>query len=277
MNNTMVNEALAERTAFIIPKVSDSKFSSAELADDMDGLQLSFQRAKIPGGGVLQFELPGEDPENPDYVQTLEGVILFNHSANSYWPAGSEYDDNTPPQCQSVDGKVGYGDPGGICEACDYNKFGSDPNGGGKACKNMRVLYLLRSGEMMPIQLSLPPTSIRPFTTFVNSAFLLRGRRVCSGLVQIGLRKGASNGFTYSVATFKKLRDFEGEELAQVCAYADSFRDQIKQTLSERASQNEAQAGDGVERVSASRVMPDNGDHFAIGGVIDGERDLLPA
>ena len=277
MNNTMVNEALAERTAFIIPKVSDNKFSSAELADDMDGLQLSFQRAKIPGGGVLQFELPGEDPENPDYVQTLEGVILFNHSANSYWPAGSEYDDNTPPQCQSVDGKVGYGDPGGICEACDYNKFGSDPNGGGKACKNMRVLYLLRSGEMMPIQLSLPPTSIRPFTTFVNSAFLLRGRRVCSGLVQIGLRKGASNGFTYSVATFKKLRDFEGEELAQVCAYADSFRDQIKQTLSERASQNEAQAGDGVERVSASRVMPDNGDHFAIGGVIDGERDLLPA
>ena len=277
MNNTMVNEALAERTAFIIPKVSDSKFSSAELADDMDGLQLSFQRAKIPGGGVLQFELPGEDPENPDYVQTLEGVILFNHSANSYWPAGSEYDDNTPPQCQSVDGKVGYGDPGGICEACDYNKFGSDPNGGGKACKNMRVLYLLRSGEMMPIQLSLPPTSIRPFTTFVNSAFLLRGRRVCSGLVQIGLRKGSSNGFTYSVATLKKLRDFEGEELAQVCAYADSFRDQIKQTLSERASQNEAQAGDGVERVSASRVMPDNGDHFAIGGVIDGERDLLPA
>ena len=277
MNNTMVNEALAERTAFIIPKVSDSKFSSAELADDMDGLQLSFQRAKIPGGGVLQFELPGEDPENPDYVQTLEGVILFNHSANSYWPAGSEYDDNTPPQCQSVDGKVGYGDPGGICEACDYNKFGSDPNGGGKACKNMRVLYLLRSGEMMPIQLSLPPTSIRPFTTFVNSAFLLRGRRVCSGLVQIGLRKGASNGFTYSVATFKKLRDFEGEELAQVCAYADSFRDQIKQALSERASQNEAQAGDGVERVSASRVMPDNGDHFAIGGVIAGERDLLPA
>ena len=277
MNDTMVNEALAERTAFIIPKVSDSKFSSAELADDMDGLQLSFQRAKIPGGGVLQFELPGEDPENPDYVQTLEGVILFNHSANSYWPAGSEYGGNTPPQCQSVDGKVGYGDPGGICEACDYNKFGSDPNGGGKACKNMRVLYLLRSGEMMPIQLSLPPTSIRPYTTFVNSAFLLRGRRVCSGLVQIGLRKGASNGFTYSVATFKKLRDFEGEELAQVCAYADSFRDQIKQTLSERASQNEAQAGDGVERVSASRVMPDNGDHFAIGGVIDGERDLLPA
>lgn len=277
MNNSMINDSLVERTPFIIPELSDSKFTSAELADDMDGLQLSFQRAKIPGGGVLQFEMPGDDPENPEYEPTLEGVVLFNHAANSYWPAGSEYDDNTPPQCQSVDGKMGYGDPGGICEACVNNRFGSDPKGNGKACKNMRMLYLLRNGEMMPIQLSLPPTSIRPYTNFVNSAFLLRGRRVCSGLVQIGLRKVTSNGFTYSVATFKKLRDFEGEELARICAYADSFRDQIKERLAERANQNEALAGDGVEMGAVSKVLPDNGDHFDIGGVIDGERERLPA
>lgn len=277
MNNFMNNESLVERNAFIIPEIADSKFSSAELADDMDGLQLSFQRAKIPGGGVLQFEMPGDDPENPDYEATLEGVILFNHSANSYWPAGSEYDDNTPPQCQSVDGKMGYGDPSGICETCVNNRFGSDPKGNGKACKNMRMLYLLRSGEMLPIQVSLPPTSIRPYTNFVNSAFLLRGRRVCSGLVQIGLRKVSSNGFTYSVATFKKLRDFEGEELVRVCAYADSFRDQIKERLADQASQHEAQAGDGVVMNAAPKALPDNGDHFEIGGVIDGERDRLPA
>ena len=277
MNNSMNNESLVERNAFIIPEIADSKFSSAELADDMDGLQLSFQRAKIPGGGVLQFEMPGDDPENPDYEATLEGVILFNHSANSYWPAGSEYDDNTPPQCQSVDGKMGYGDPGGICETCVNNRFGSDPKGNGQACKNMRMLYLLRSGEMLPIQVSLPPTSIRPYTNFVNSAFLLRGRRVCSGLVQIGLRKVSSNGFTYSVATFKKLRDFEGEELVRVCAYADSFRDQIKERLADQASQHEAQAGDGVVMNAAPKALPDNGDHFEIGGVIDGERDRLPA
>ena len=157
------------------------------------------------------------------------------------------------------------------------NRFGSDPKGNGKACKNMRMLYLLRSGEMLPIQVSLPPTSIRPYTNFVNSAFLLRGRRVCSGLVQIGLRKVSSNGFTYSVATFKKLRDFEGEELVRVCAYADSFRDQIKERLADQASQHEAQAGDGVVMNAAPKALPDNGDHFEIGGVIDGERDRLPA
>ena len=70
MNNTMVNEALAERTAFIIPKVSDSKFSSAELADDMDGLQLSFQRAKIPGGGAAYLRI---SPAVAAYCRTLSG------------------------------------------------------------------------------------------------------------------------------------------------------------------------------------------------------------
>ena len=45
MNNSMINDSLVERTPFIIPELSDVKFTSAELADDMDGLQLSFQRA----------------------------------------------------------------------------------------------------------------------------------------------------------------------------------------------------------------------------------------
>lgn len=223
---SMMNANAAATTAmtanepldFVLPEMGDADFSSEELAEDRDGFTMSFPRIKIPAGGVLQFELPTGDPQHPDYSPTLTGVILFNHASCAYWPEGDEYSDDVPPLCSSVDGKQGYGEPGGVCEACALSQFGSASNGRGKACKNMRVLYLLRSGEMMPIQLSLPPTSIRPYTTFVNSAFLLRGRRVCSGLVQIGLRKGSSNGFTYSVATFKKLRDFEGEELAQVCA-----------------------------------------------------------
>lgn len=141
----------------------------------------------------------------------------------------------------------------------------------------MRVLYLLRSGDFMPIQLSLPPTSIRPYTDFVNAAFRFHHRRLCSGIVQIGLKRASSNGFTYSVATFKKIRDFEGEELASICAYADAFREQAKLMLSDRAAQAEATADEGIEMGDVPRVMPDNGGHFDIGGVIDGERDLLPA
>lgn len=38
---------------FMLPTALDSDFSSEDLADDMDGLQLTMQRVKIPGGGNL--------------------------------------------------------------------------------------------------------------------------------------------------------------------------------------------------------------------------------
>ena len=162
------NSDLMKQEKFMLPTMIEGDFSAEELAEDADGLQMSFQRVKIPAGGTLQFEMPSDDPDNPDYEKTLVGVILHNHATCAYWPAGSEYDDDTTPLCSSVDGKVGIGTPGGACAACVMNRFGSAPDGSkGKACKNMRVLYLLRSGEYMPLQVNLPPTSIKPFKAFL--------------------------------------------------------------------------------------------------------------
>ena len=151
------NNALAEQKTFMLPAaIPEGEFTQEELAEDMDGLQMSFPRIKIPAGGALQFEIPSDDPESPDYEKTLVGVILSNFPNNAYWPEGSEYDDTATPLCSSVDGKQGIGEPGGSCAACALNKFGSAAEGNGKACKNMRVLYLLRSGEFMPLQVTLP-------------------------------------------------------------------------------------------------------------------------
>ena len=51
MNNQ--ETTLMERTPFMLPDVvvGESQFSKAELEEDMDGLQLGFQRVKIPSGG----------------------------------------------------------------------------------------------------------------------------------------------------------------------------------------------------------------------------------
>ena len=179
------NSDLMKQEKFTLPTMTESDFSAEELAEDADGLQMSFQRVKIPAGGTLQFEMPSNDPDNPDYEKTLVGVILHNHATCAYWPAGSEYDDDTTPLCSSVDGKVGIGTPGGACAACVMNRFGSAPDGSkGKACKNMRVLYLLRSGEYMPLQVNLPPTSIKPFKEFLNRAFMFRRRATYGSIVQ---------------------------------------------------------------------------------------------
>ena len=176
---SMMNANAAATTAmtanepldFELPEMGDSDFSNEELAEDMDGLTMSFPRIKIPAGGVLQFEIPNGDPQHPDYSPTLTGVILFSHASCVYWPEGDEYSDDVPPLCSSVDGKQGYGEPGGVCETCALSQFGSASNGRGKACKNMRVLYLLRSGEFMPLAINLSPTSISPFREFLNQGF----------------------------------------------------------------------------------------------------------
>ena len=245
----------------------------------MEGLTLSFPKVKIPAGGSLQFELPTGDPENPEYVRFLQGIILFHHASGAYWPEGMEYDDNTVPLCSTVDGKQGYGTPGGACAACELNRYGTATDGKGKACKNMRILYLLQDGDYIPVQLSLPPTSLRPFNDFMNAAFVARRRPAWSSVVQIGLKR-VDNGNTYSVATFRKMADLPPEKVGEFRAFVESFRQQAKEMLKNRAELSAARENEDDQYTAANTeyTVADSGDHFCISGadVIDGEREELP-
>ena len=272
--------AMVETTKdFILPPAMENDCAGEDFTEDYEGLNLTFPRVKIPGGGNLMFELPGDDPENPSYVRTIEGVILYNHAACAYWPEGSEYDENVSPLCSSVDGKTGFGAPGGACAVCALNKFGSDEKGKGKACKNMRHLYILRSGEYMPLLLALPPTSLRPYTDFMTAAFVSRHRPVFASVVQIGLKRVDNGSNTYSVATFRKLRDFTGEELQQMKEFAVSFREQIKSMNQQRAMDTELSAGETICDAGDAYRSTEDGEHFCLIGesVVDGDREDLPA
>lgn len=139
----------------------------------------------------------------------------------------------------------------------------------------MRMLYILRSGDSIPLQLALPPTSIKPFKNFVNMTFALRRRPVYGSLVKITLKPVSSNGFDYSVAVFNRIQDFAGKELEGVKAYAENFRAMVKTAL-EKQIQAQETAG-AIPTTGEPLELPDNDDHFAVGGLVDGERDLLPA
>ena len=52
---------------FILPQAVETTFTAEELAEDMDGIQLNFRQVKVPAGGTLQYEIPTEDPDVPDY------------------------------------------------------------------------------------------------------------------------------------------------------------------------------------------------------------------
>lgn len=271
------NTEMMKKAAFVLPEMVEGDFSQDELAEDTEGMQLSLLRVKIPSGGTLQFEIPSGDPENPDYAKTLEGVILFHHPNNAYWPEGSEFDDSTSPLCSSTDGKQGIGEPGGVCASCALNQFGSAAEGAGKACKNMRTLYLLRNGDYMPLQVTLSPTSLKPFREFVNQSFVLRRRVSYGSVVQIGLKRMNNGTNDYSVATFRRLYDFEGEELAQIRAYANSFKAQIRMMLSQRNEMLEEQRTDICEYSALPEASANSEDGFVVGQTINGDREALPA
>lgn len=260
---------------FLIPMMdapeAAGEFSAEELGADVDGMSLGFQRIKIPSGGVQQFELPSGDPEHPDYEQTLTAVVLHHHESNVYWEDGEEYDENAKPLCSSVDGRKGYGSPGGVCRACALNQYGTAANGSGKACKNMRSLYLLRSGDSMPMVLNLPPTSLKPWKEFFSQAFAFRRRASWGSVIEIGLKKVSNGKESYSVATFKLVYDFSGEELEKIRTCAHQFGEQIKLILDDRVKDLQ-QTGDGCEYEEAewqgSKIQPYE---------IDGDREALPA
>lgn len=137
-------------------------------AEEMDGLTPTFERIKIPSGGGISFEVPGDDPENPDTVKEFKAVILYHHPINCYYK--EEYTGgNNPPDCGSMDGHVGIDAESGEvknCAECPFNKFGSGKNGA-KACKQKRRIYLLREGEALPTLLSLPTGSLAAFSRYI--------------------------------------------------------------------------------------------------------------
>jgi hypothetical protein len=139
---------------------------AAMVSEETEGLDLSFDKIKIPSAGSTVFEVPGEE-DDTDTVKEFSAVILHHHTLNCYYK--TKYTGgNNPPDCGSFDGVTGEGDPGGECKSCPLNQFGSADEGNGKACKNRRRIYVLREGEVFPLLLSLPTGSLKEFTKYIK-------------------------------------------------------------------------------------------------------------
>lgn len=184
------------------------------MEEEMEGLEVAFDRAKILAGGGLLFEIPSENLDELQTVKELEGVVLDHHHVNGYWK--EKYTGGSiPPDCGSIDGKFGEGRPGGDCKSCPLNQFGSHEDGKSKACKNMHRIYLLRSGEVLPILITLPPTSIKNFSSYLAKKIITKGLRSFGVITRITLKKAQSQGgIAYSQAQFNVV-DVLDKETAQ--------------------------------------------------------------
>jgi hypothetical protein len=220
----MTEKSLAVVENMNLPAL-DGELSQA-IAEEMEGLSIEFDRVKIPSGGGLAFEVPGDDPDNPELVKEIVGVIVDQHAVNAYW-ADKYAGQNNPPDCSSMDGKRGTTINGQErdCASCPYNQWGSDQETGGKICKNMRRIYILPQDAMFPLLLTLPPTSLKNFANYLAKRVLAKGRRSYGVVTKITLKKATSRGgITYSQANFALESVLSEEETKKMAQYAQGIR-----------------------------------------------------
>lgn len=72
--------AVVEQPGYLTEAINLTELFSEEL----DGLRPSFEKIRIPAGGGLSYEVPGDDPSSPDMVKEFSAVILYHHPINSY-------------------------------------------------------------------------------------------------------------------------------------------------------------------------------------------------
>jgi hypothetical protein len=148
---------------------------------------------KLPSGGMTAWTIP-DIIEGEVIAKTIEGIVVLQRNIRSWWRESlDEKGGGSPPDCSSQDGKTGYGLPIGhpdldveirydqdgkevipesyrgtfACDACPLAQFGSAAKGGGQACKQNRLLFLLTPESSLPIVIKVPPSSLRAMQSFM--------------------------------------------------------------------------------------------------------------
>ena len=97
-------------TALVAQEQGFSKLANVDMAhmmaEELDGLDASFERIKIPSAGSTVYEVPGEDPSESEAVKEFSAVIIYHHPLMAYYK--EKYTGgNNPPDCGSFDGVTG--------------------------------------------------------------------------------------------------------------------------------------------------------------------------
>lgn len=204
------------------------------LREALGGESLAFKdldRIKFPSGGGTTFEVPTLDGEVA--VKELRGVIIHRATRRAYWPFPLEErpdDDDGRPHCASIDGWEGVGKPGGDCNACPFNEFGSDVKGGpGKACKETRQIFMLTENDLLPIVITIPPGSLANVKDYFMR--LLRAQLRPSDVVTtitLTKEKNAAN-IAFARATLKVADRLTPEAAQRVKDYAKAMETAMEQ------------------------------------------------
>ena len=131
-----------------------------EVQDNINAVD-NFQLPKVKLGSD-GFEIT----DGEDTLDDIEGTLVHLRKVNIYYEKPYQPGNEEPPTCFSPDGVTPDHtialpvNP--TCKGCPKSEYGTSPLGTGKACRNMRLVYLLMTDEaIIPRVLTVPPTSLR--------------------------------------------------------------------------------------------------------------------
>lgn len=213
------NIVSVEETGYLTLENFDFK---AAIAEEMDGLNTFFERIKMPSGETTLYQLPSDNPEEPEFTKEFSAVILHHHPIRAYFKSKFNGAAN-PPDCGSLDAVKGFGNPGGDCKSCIYNEYNSGDNGS-KACKERHRLYLLREGELFPVILSLPTGSLKELSRYLMR-LLTKGIKSSEVVTKFSLVKATNKGgIVYAKACFQMERKLTVEETSLVAGLSEQIK-----------------------------------------------------
>jgi hypothetical protein len=209
----MSNITTQAQTALTEEEQSIQSLIQQEIQNIMETHAIDFRPAKI---GIVHRDKKFKTVDDR-LSNTISGVILVAQKTRGYW----ENEGDKSPRCSSINGLQGKYKSGDlqspemsdrVCANCPLNCFGSAEKGQGKACKEMRRLFIVEDGDNLPSILNIPPTSIKAFDTYV-SGLLTKGKAPLVVETTFRLEGAQGVGFDYSKVTFERTRDLGFEEI----------------------------------------------------------------
>lgn len=222
MTKSKSTEAIATREEFAVLKQDPSAIASA-IHENLGGEEIGpgdLDRIKIPSGGGTSWTVP--TLAGDEDVKEFAGVIVGFKTVRSFWEKEFSGESN-PPDCFSDDGATGNGAPGGTCARCPLNTWGSG-KANEKACKERRLVFILRPGDFLPVVVSLPPASIAPFKKYLMR-LSSQGVAYYSAVTRFALERDKnSGGIVFSKVEIALSHLLEANQVESIKAYAETIR-----------------------------------------------------
>lgn len=156
--------------------------ASPAMLEAVDALRENLATVENPQLPKIHFKDGFTMNEGEKTIYEFNGIILFAKNQNAFYLKPYNPSNTQPPDCFSPDGItptqgvaiqaqscVANLQPDGTRKLCPHNEFGSSPTGNGKRCKNMKVIYLVQEGEILPRVVTIPPTSLEAVNKYFGS------------------------------------------------------------------------------------------------------------